>query len=94
MLKTTAMKITKKNHHIAVACLSPYFGVVPLENNLGKYLVINEFETKTLKGRFKGQGTKPYLVVSNNCMMEVHFNKRYKFVDKEKKNEFAEVTRY
>lgn len=94
MLKTTAMKITKKNHHIAVACLSPYFGTVPLENNLGKYLVINELETKNLKGRFKGQGPTQYLVVGNNLMMETFFNKRYKFVNKEKKNKFVEVTRY
>lgn len=77
MLKTMAVRITKKNYPTAVACLAAGFATIPPEKTFGHYLVINEPCTEN----FDGEGKRPYLVVGNSWMSEKHFNMTRRFVD-------------
>ncbi len=77
MLKTMAVRITKKNYPIAVACLAAGFAMYPMKKTLGHYLIINELEAEN----FNKEGKRPYLVVSNRWMTEEHFNNTRQFVD-------------
>lgn len=77
MLKTMAVRITKENYPIAVACLAAGFATIPLKETLGCYLVINEISAES----FRKEGIRPYLVVSNIWMTTKSFIDTYQFVD-------------
>lgn len=82
-----AVKITEETYPIAVACLAAGFATIPKKKIMGNYLVINKMEAR----RFKGEGERPWLVMSNSHMSEKLFHTTYQFVGVEEPNVFTEV---
>lgn len=89
LLRTMAVKISKKTYPIACACLPAVFATIPLEKVLGHYLVINELEAKHIKS----EGERPILIVSNTWMTEKVFEEIYLFKDAELIDIFVEVVK-
>ena len=86
MLPIMAMKITEKNFPIVAACLGDGFiNTVSWSDVVGFYVVINRLETDPF---FKERSTPEY---RNSWMNEEDFNRFYKFMYEEQKDQFVVV---
>lgn len=84
--KTMAMKINETNWSVAAALCPEPFSRKHQANFFGRYVIINVISTSSTKWN----GTQ--IVLRNELLDEVGFNKEYSFMPGEKlKNRFVEV---